>query len=85
MSLIQELKETTGLNSQQIADFAGISRSLLSMAKSGSRDIPHAAHMKLTALCQVAIESRSIPEKTAKQLLDQAKSAAKQSKKLGLH
>jgi transcriptional regulator with XRE-family HTH domain len=39
MSLIQELKEDTGLTIQQIADFAGISRSLLSMAESGRRDI----------------------------------------------
>jgi hypothetical protein len=37
--------------------------------------------MKLTALCQTAIESWSIPEKTAKHLLDQRKKAAKAKQK----
>ncbi|HNN72764.1 MAG TPA: helix-turn-helix transcriptional regulator, partial [Ferruginibacter sp.] len=50
MSSIREIREFTGLSHKQLADWLGVSKSLVWYAETGGRNLPEAALLKLNAL-----------------------------------
>lgn len=52
MSVVKEITEATGLNQGDIANYAGITRSLLAMYETGERMIPTEAFLKINQLWQ---------------------------------
>ncbi len=50
MSSIREIREFTGLSHKQLADWLGVSKSLVWYAETGGRNLPAAARLKLNAL-----------------------------------
>ncbi len=54
MSIITHLRQLTGLTAENIANLTGLSRSNITMAEGGYRDLPTPALLKITRLLQVA-------------------------------
>jgi DNA-binding XRE family transcriptional regulator len=56
MDSIQEIREAFGLSQWQLAQWLGITRSILSMAELGHRSLPTIAYEKLNAMLQLLHE-----------------------------
>lgn len=69
LNMITELREITGLSQQQIADYAGITRTLLSMAECGDRKLPTVAWLRLNQLHHLATTLAPAPDNGAVLLL----------------
>ena len=52
MSIIREIRQLTGLSQEKLADWLGVSKSMLQFAEKGERNLPGAASHKLIALIQ---------------------------------
>ena len=87
MKILLEIRKRTGLSQYDIAGLIGVSRSLISMAEKGLRDLPKDAFEKLMALDRVnsgaETDKRSILPETDDKLLKKLR--AHHEKKLGFY
>ncbi len=78
MRSLLEIRKKTGLSQQQLADYLGISRSLVAMAEKSLRDLPKTALSKLTAMENVISTAeknkKAIPETADEKITKKIKS-----------
>lgn len=60
MSAIKEIREITGLSQYELADWLGVSRSMIYLAEKGKRNLSSAANIKLSAtlLLQQSVKNK---------------------------
>ena len=61
MSIISDLRQLTGLTAENIANLTGLSRSNITMAEGGYRELPSPALLKIARLLQVAETAAAAP------------------------
>ncbi len=89
MSSIREIRELTGLSHKQLAEWLGVSKSLIWYAETGERSLPQAALLKLSALVALAEglkkEVKAVARPGEKLVSNPAKLAALHKKKEAVH
>ncbi len=89
MGSIREIRELTGLSHKQLAEWLGVSKSLIWYAETGERSLPQAALLKLSALVALAEglrkEVKAVARPGEKLVSNPGKLAARHKKKQEFH